>query len=128
MNPADLRYAKTHEWARLEGDLVTIGISKFAVEELADLVFLDLPDVGSRAVAGEAFGEIESVKAVSDLNSPVDGEIVEVNAGVADQLDDLANDPFGAGWLVKIRCDDPGQLEALLTAEQYEETTKSEDE
>ncbi|MBM4048038.1 MAG: glycine cleavage system protein GcvH [Planctomycetes bacterium] len=120
MNPRDRRYSATHEWAKIEGNVVTVGISKHAVEELTDLVYLQLPSVGDAVTAGSPFGEIESVKAVAELNSPVDGEVVEANTAIAEKLDAVSKDPYGAGWIVKIKASSPGQLDALMTAEQYE--------
>ncbi len=120
---AEMKFAKTHEWIRPEaGGLATIGISKYAVEALTDLVFMQLPPVGRRVKAGESIGEIESVKAVSDLYAPVSGEIVEVNSALPGQLDTLGSDPYGAGWIVKIRPDDPGEMAALLDQAAYEKT------
>lgn len=120
MNPRDRRYSATHEWAKLEGNVVTVGITKHAVEELTDLVYLQLPTVGEAVTAGSPFGEIESVKAVAELNSPVDGEVVEANTGIAEKLDAVSKDPYGAGWIVKIKAANPSQLDALMTAEQYD--------
>lgn len=120
---AEMKFAKTHEWIRPEeGGLATIGISKYAVEALTDLVFMQLPPVGRKVKAGESIGEIESVKAVSDLYAPVSGEIVEVNAALPGQLDTLGSDPYGAGWIVKIRPDNPGEMAALLDKAAYEKT------
>ena len=115
MLPNDLRYLETHEWARLEGDVVTIGITDFAVKHLTDLVFIDLPEVGDNLSRGERFGEIESVKAVSDLNCPISGEVVEVNTELADALDKIANDPYGEGWMVKIKPVDMAAAQTVLT-------------
>lgn len=131
MTPDDLLFAKTHEWVRLEDDpaggkLATVGLSAFALEALTDLVFLDLPEVGRRAEAGQPFGEVESVKAVSDLYSPVDGEIVEVNTEIADKLETLSNDPYGAGWLVKIKLSDESALANLLDAAAYKKQCEEE--
>ena len=111
MNPQQLLYTKTHEWAHIESDpaggkIATVGITAFALEVLTDLVFMSLPEVGRQVKAGEPFGEIESVKAVSDLNSPVDGEVVAVNADLVNNLEILAKDPYQAGWLVKIKITD----------------------
>ena len=103
MNPKDLKYTETHEWVRLAGDTVTLGITEHAAHALSDLVFLGLPKKGDKVSAGKACGEIESVKAVSDINSPVDGEVLEVNSALADSLGDITSDPYGKGWLVKIR-------------------------
>jgi glycine cleavage system H protein len=124
VNPPNLRYAKTHEWARVEesasGKVATVGVTAFAVEALTDLVFMELPKVGRKVTAGEAFGEIESVKAVSDLYAPVSGEVVEVNSGLPDSLETLNADPFGAGWIAKIRISDERSLDKLMDAAAYE--------
>ena len=120
------RYAKSHEWARLEEDgTVTIGISAYAVEALTDLVFMQLPDVGASVTVGESFGEIESVKAVSDLYAPVSGEVVAANAELPGQLETLGSDPYGAGWIIRIKPEDPGQLEGLLDQAAYDALTGS---
>jgi glycine cleavage system H protein len=108
LDPKSLQYATTHEWAHLEdgpggGQVATVGLSDFAIHELTDLVHIDLPEPGRKVQAGKPFGEVESVKAVSDLYSPVDGEVVEVNKSVAEHLEVLNDDPYGKGWLVKIR-------------------------
>jgi len=129
--PEDLLYAKTHEWVRVEdgpdgGKLATVGLSAFALEALTDLVFLELPDEGRQAEAGKPFGEVESVKAVSDLYSPVDGEIVEVNKGIAEKLETLSADPYGAGWLVKIKMTDESALSNLLDAAAYKKQCEAE--
>jgi len=128
--PDDLLYAKTHEWVRVEdapdGKLATVGLSAFALEALTDLVFLDLPEEGRKAEAGKPFGEVESVKAVSDLYSPVDGEIVEVNQEIADKLETLSDDPYGAGWLVKIKVTDDSALSNLLDAAAYQKQCEAE--
>lgn len=121
------RYAKSHEWARLEDDgTVTIGISAYAVEALTDLVFMQLPEVGATVTAGESFGEIESVKAVSDLYAPISGEVVAANADLPGNLETLGSDPYGAGWVIRVRPDDPAQLEALLDQAAYDALTGSE--
>ncbi|MFM8735531.1 MAG: glycine cleavage system protein GcvH [Pirellulales bacterium] len=123
---AEMKFAKTHEWIRPEeGGLATVGISKYAVEALTDLVFMQLPPVGRKVKAGESIGEIESVKAVSDLYAPVSGEIVEVNTALPGRLDTLGSDPYGSGWIVKIRPDDPGEMTALLDPAAYEKTVAS---
>ena len=114
-------YAKSHEWARLEEDeTVTIGISAYAVEALTDLVFMQLPDVGATVTAGESFGEIESVKAVSDLYAPLTGEVVAVNSELPGQLETLGSDPYGAGWVIRIKPADLSQLDALLDQAAYD--------
>ena len=118
---ADLKFAKTHEWVRSEaGDVNTVGISSYAVEALTDLVFMQLPAVGTRVKAGESFGEIESVKAVSDLYAPISGEIVEVNTALPGKLEMLGKDPYGEGWVVRIKADNPAELDALLDRGAYE--------
>ncbi|NCA11106.1 glycine cleavage system protein GcvH [bacterium] len=121
-----MRFAKSHEWARPEeSGLVTVGISAYAVEALTDLVFMQLPDVGRRVKAGESLGEIESVKAVSDVYAPVSGEVVEVNAALPGSLETLGRDPYGAGWLVRLRPDDPAQFVGLLDQAAYDAMVKS---
>ncbi|NOZ24184.1 MAG: glycine cleavage system protein GcvH [Planctomycetes bacterium] len=126
MNPNDRRYAESHEWARAEGNTVTIGITQHAVDELTDLVYIELPEVGAEVTAGQAFGEIESVKAVSELVSPVDGKVVEVNTDLNDDLDPISKDSYQSGWMVKIEATDLSQLDSLMTAEEYEKKTESE--
>src|SRR5262249_61094196 len=103
MDPKTLRYAKTHEWASLEKGVCTVGITKFAVEQLTDVVFIELPDVGDNVFTGESFGEIESVKAVSDLYSPVNGEVVAVNEALVEGPPAISGDPYGKGWMGRIR-------------------------
>ena len=125
MSPA-IRFAKSHEWARPEeSGLVTVGISAYAVEALTDLVFMQLPDVGRRVKAGESLGEIESVKAVSDVYAPVSGEVVEVNTALPGSLETLGRDPYGAGWLVRLRPDDPAQFAGLLDQAAYDALVKN---
>jgi len=115
------RYAKSHEWARREDDgTVTVGISAYAVEALTDLVFMQLPEVGATVNAGESFGEIESVKAVSDLYAPISGEVVAVNAELPGRLETLGEDPYGSGWVIRIQPADVGQLETLLDQAAYD--------
>lgn len=131
MKPEDLQYTKTHEWIHLAKDdsgasIATIGITAFALEALTDLVFVDLPDEGTAVTRGEAFGEIESVKAVSELYSPFDGEIVEVNEELADHLDTLSDDPYGKGWFARIRLSDTTGLDALLSPEEYKKLCREE--
>lgn len=118
--PSDRRYMATHEWFKAEGDVVTVGISQFAAEELTDITFVDLPAVGTSVDAGMEFGEIESVKATSELVSAVGGEIVEINESLADAPDLVNNDPFATGWMVKIKTKDLGPLEKLMDSAAYE--------
>lgn len=124
MSPEELLYAKTHEWAHVEeageSKVVTVGISKFAVEALTDLTYMELPAVGRQVQAGESFGEIESVKAVSDLYSPVDGQVVEVNEDLPDHLERLSTDPYGSGWIAKIKVAGDASLKGLMNYSTYQ--------
>ena len=125
MTPEDLLYAKSHEWVSVETDsagakIATVGISAFALEALTDLVFMELPEVGREVETEDPFGEVESVKAVSDLVSPVSGEIVEVNSGIADDLEKLTEDPYGAGWLIKVKLADESALANLMDHAAYQ--------
>ena len=122
MEPEKLLYAPTHEWIHVDddGENATVGISAFAVEQLTDLVYIELPEVGKPVTAGDSFGEIESVKVVSDLYSPVTGEIIEVNTSLVDSLETFSSDPFGAGWIIKVRIDDKSTLESLMDSAAYE--------
>ncbi len=119
--PEDLKYTKDHEWARIEGDVAIIGITDYAQSELGDIVYVELPEVGDSTTQGESFGTIEAVKAVSDLFAPLSGEIVEVNTALTDQPEIINKDPYGEGWIVKIKFSDASELEKLLTKAQYEE-------
>jgi glycine cleavage system H protein len=127
MDLASLKYAKSHEWVAVEGDIATIGITDFAVKALTDLVYVDLPAVGASVGVGDNCGEVESVKAVSDLYAPVSGEIVEVNEQLADNLDLLSDDAFGAGWILKIKMASPADLDNLLDRAAYEQNCQDED-
>src|SRR5688572_27531469 len=122
MKPEELKYAKTHEWLALDAatKTATVGLSAFALEALTDLVYVELPKVGTKVQAGQSFGEIESVKAVSDLYSPVNGEVIESHAELADNLDILKSDPYGKGWLVKIKLADDKGLGDLLSHSAYQ--------
>ncbi|MBI3272113.1 MAG: glycine cleavage system protein GcvH [Planctomycetes bacterium] len=128
MRPADLKYTESHEWVRLDRDEAVIGITDYALSELSDLVHIELPDVGVSVDQDAPFGEVESVKAVSDLVAPLTGQVIAVNEEVVQDLDLLAEDPFEEGWLVKIHVDDPSELEALLSATEYEEFIQSSEE
>ena len=119
MIPEDRRFLDSHEWGLLEGDVVTVGIADFAVKHLSDLVFIQLPELNDKVEQGERLGEVESVKAVSDINAPVSGEIIEVNTAVVDNLELITNDCYNDGWLVKIQLEDPSELENLLSPEDY---------
>jgi glycine cleavage system H protein len=126
MDPKTLRYAPTHEWTSLDGDTATLGITQFAVDQLTDVVYIELPDVGDHVFRGESFGEIESVKAVSDLYSPVDGEIIAINEKILDDPGRVTSDPYGKGWMVKIKVEPGSTLDHLMTLEQYEKQIASE--
>lgn len=117
--PAELKYTDTHEWVRVEGDMATIGITDHAQSELGDVVFLDLPSVGRVVQKEESVGTIESVKTVSDFYAPIAGEVCEVNEVLAGQSEKVNSDPYGDGWLVKLKISDPSQLQGLLDAEGY---------
>ncbi len=124
MYPEDLRYTDSDEWIRA-GDPATVGITYFAQDQLGDVVYLDLPKVGRTLKAGEPYGTVESVKATSDLNAPAGGEVVEVN-GALEKTPELVNsDPYGEGWIIKLRLSDPAELDALMDAATYEQTRKS---
>lgn len=122
MEPENLLYAKTHEWVALDedGEIGTIGISAFAVEQLTDLVYIELPEVGAPVTAGESFGEIESVKAVSDLYSPVTGEIIEVNQDLVDSLETFSSDPYNKGWIMKVKILDKSTINDLMDHAAYQ--------
>ena len=122
--PEELQYTKSHEWVRTEGDTATIGITDHAQDELGDVVFVELPEVGTTFEAGGSFGTVESVKAVSDLYTPVGGEVVEVNEALNDQPEKINEDPYGEGWMVKLRVSDEGS--GLLSASDYEQFVEEE--
>ncbi len=120
MEAENLRFAKTHEWVFTEGEIATVGISDFAVKELTDLVFVELPTVGETVSAGDAFGVVESVKAAADLYAPVGGEIVEINEALPDHLEFLSDDPFGKGWIAKVRLVDVASVDRLMDYANYQ--------
>jgi glycine cleavage system H protein len=117
--PDDLRYTDSHEYVRVEGDVATIGITAFAIDQLGDIVFLELPEIGGTVTQGDSFGTIESVKAVEDLKSPVSGEVLECNDAMVDAPEDLSEDPYKAGWLVKIRLADLAVDDTTMSADEY---------
>jgi len=119
--PADLRYTREHEWAKQEGNRVRVGITHFAQKQLGDVVFVELPKVGTRVRAHQTFGVVESVKAVSDLFAPVSGEIAEANAELGQKPETVNQDPYGRGWMLVVTPADPGEWDQLLTAAQYEQ-------
>jgi glycine cleavage system H protein len=119
-HPSDRVYSKEHEWVIVDGDVATIGISDFAQDQLGEVVYVDMPSEGDALKSGDSFGEIESVKSVSELFAPVSGEIVEVNSSLGDTPEIVNSDPHGSGWMIKVRLDDAGELDALLSAEDYD--------
>lgn len=118
--PDDLQYLDSHEYVRIEGEIATIGISAFAVDQLGDIVFIEIPQEGDKLTQGERFGTIESVKAVEEMYSPVTGTVIESNQAIADTPEELAADPYGEGWLVKVRLDNEDDIEGALTATAYQ--------
>jgi glycine cleavage system H protein len=120
--PADLIYHAEHDWARIDGDVATFGITWYAQDALGEVVFFDPPEVGTTVTAGESYAEVESVKAVSDVVAPLSGEIVEVNLGLGDTPENINNDPYGDGWMVKVRLSDPSEQDGLMDAAAYEGT------
>ncbi len=119
--PTDLKYAKTHEWARIEGDVATVGISQHAQEELGDVALVLLPEVGRMVQRGEKFGEIESIKAVSDLYAPISGEVTAVNETLTDAPEKVNDAPYGDGWMLKIKMSQPADADLLLDSADYED-------
>lgn len=119
--PAELKFSKDHEWVRVEGDVAVVGITDFAQSELGDIVFVDIDQEGETLDSEEVFGSVEAVKTVSDLFMPVSGEVIEVNEGLADAPESVNSDPYGEGWMVKIKMSDVSELEGLLDADAYKE-------
>jgi glycine cleavage system H protein len=123
--PAELRYTREHEWAKIEGKRARVGITHFAQDQLGDVVFVELPKVGAKVTQMKAFGVVESVKAVSDLFAPLSGVVVEVNQELVQQPERVNRDPYGAGWLVAVELSTPAEVEQLMSAQQYEEYLKT---
>jgi len=117
--PTDLKYARSDEWVRLEGDIATIGISDFAQDQLNDIVFVELPEVGATLAQGTTFGVVESVKAASDVYVPISGTVTEVNAALSDEPELINSDPYGRGWIIKLKVSDTAGLDALMDADAY---------
>ncbi len=117
--PEGLLYTSEHEWVQVEGDLCTVGITDYAQGELGDIVFVELPEAGDRITQGEAFGTVEAVKTVADLFAPVSGEVAEVNEALAEDAVEINQDPYRAGWMIKLRLENPAQIDALLAPEAY---------
>lgn len=126
MDVESLKFARTHEWVSVAGDIATVGISAFAVQALTDLVYVDLPAAGTQVTAAETCGEVESVKAVSDIYAPVSGEVTESNDSLDDDLDALSEDPYGRGWMIRIRMSNPSDLDALFDKAAYDAHCQSE--
>jgi glycine cleavage system H protein len=123
--PRDLRYTKTHEWVRMDGDIATVGLSDYAQNELGDITYLELPDVGDSFKKADPFGVIESVKAASDIYMPLDGEIVERNEAAVDAPDVVNTSPYDRAWLVRVKVDDPAQISDLMDASEYDQYAES---
>ena len=119
--PGDLKYTKDHEWAKIEGDVATIGITDYAQSELGDIVYIELPEEGLKTSQADSFGTIEAVKAVSDMFAPLSGEVVEVNTKLADNPELINEDPYGKGWIIKIKLSDSNEVVSLLDKSAYEE-------
>jgi len=119
--PKDLLYSDDHEWLLQEGDIATIGITDYAQQELGDIVFVELPEIGDEIIQGESFGTIEAVKTVADLFAPVSGEVLEINESLTEDPTQVNKDPYGDGWMIKVEIHDLEELEALMPAEEYEE-------
>jgi len=126
--PEDLHYSKDHEWIKVEGDVGTIGITDYAQNSLGDVVYVELPKVGDKFEAHESFGSVESVKAVSEIFTPVGGEIIGVNESLQDEAEKVNTDPYGDAWMIRIRMTNPGEVDSLLNAAEYEDFTKAEEE
>jgi len=128
MYPKNLKYTETHEWIKVDKNIGAIGITDFAVEELTDIVYVELPSIGEKVAKGSSFGTIESVKAVSDLNSPVSGQILEVNTELSKKPEMVTQDPYGKGWMIKVKIEDLTDLDTLMDVENYKEWVKKEEE
>jgi len=126
MTPEDSKYAKSHEYVHMEGEVGTVGITDYAQKELGDVVFVELPQVGTQLEAGDELGSIESVKAVSELFAPVSGEVIEINETLAEKPELINTDPYGDGWMIRIRISDATELDDLMNAEEYEEYCETE--
>jgi glycine cleavage system H protein len=122
--PEDLHYSKDHEWVKVSGNIATIGITDYAQNSLGDVVYVELPKAGDEFAANESFGSVESVKAVSELFTPVSGEVAEVNDSLQDQPEKVNEDPYGEAWMIRVKMSSPGEVDSLLTAAEYEDFTK----
>lgn len=126
--PEDLHYSKDHEWVRVEGDQAIIGITDYAQNSLGDVVYVELPKAGDKFAGSEPFGSVESVKAVSEVFTPIAGTITSINESLADEPEKVNSDPYGEGWMIRLKMDNPGEVDSLLTAAEYEDFTKAESE
>ena len=126
--PEDLHYSKDHEWVRVDGNEAIIGITDYAQNSLGDVVYVELPKSGDKFSAGESFGSVESVKAVSEVFTPVSGAIAKINESLADEPEKVNSDPYGEGWMIRVQMSSPGEVDSLLTAAEYEDFTKAESE
>ena len=126
--PENLHYSKDHEWVRVDGELAIVGITDYAQNSLGDVVYVELPKPGEEFTSNEAFGSVESVKAVSEMFTPVSGQVVEVNEALADEPEKVNSDPYGDGWMIRLKMASPGEVDSLLTAAEYEDFTKAETE
>lgn len=126
--PEDLHYSKDHEWVRVEGDTAVIGITDYAQDSLGDVVYVELPKEGENFAANESFGSVESVKAVSEVFSPVSGSISGINESLTDEPEKVNGDPYGEGWMIRVKMSNPGEVDSLLTAAEYEDFTKGDTE
>ena len=126
--PEDLHYSKDHEWVRVEGDQAVIGITDYAQNSLGDVVYVELPKSGEEFATNESFGSVESVKAVSEVFTPVSGAVVTINDSLADEPEKVNSDPYGEGWMIRVRMANPGEVDSLLTGAEYEDFTKAETE
>ncbi len=126
MHPEDLKYSQSHEWVKVDKDIATVGITDFATKQLTDLVYVELPSMGAKVTKGSSFGVVESVKAVSDLHSPVSGTVVKVNEKLSKEPEIINQDPYGKGWMIKVKIEDQTELDTLMDSEEYEQLVKKE--
>lgn len=126
--PEDLHYSKDHEWVRVDGDQAIIGITDYAQNSLGDVVYVELPKAEDEFAANESFGSVESVKAVSEVFTPIAGSVVKINEALADEPETVNSDPYGEGWMIRLKMANPGEVDSLLTAAEYEDFTKAESE
>jgi len=128
MYPKNLKYSQTHEWVKVDKDVVTVGVTDFAAKRLTDLAYLELPSIGEKVAKGSSFGVVETVKAVSDLYSPISGKIIKVNEDLSKEPDTVTEDPYGEGWMIIVKIEDLSELDTLMDSEKYEQLVKKEKE